>query len=500
MWYWEIRLRHFLTKSNPLYRLRLASQLSLALSMAAFLAVITISVFMAWNLRAGFADYLQHQDEAYLEQFAHLAAKQYTNNDNINQFNIRKILAALAQANGIDAQVNERVPPPHKGERSPPNRPAPPQHDGSRFGDRVAIYSIDGEHLQGPLLIFANDKSYIQQPIMVKGKTLAYVRLLLAKPATDSIEMQFLQRQYGGILLISLTLIIIALVVARLLSRYWVAPLLAIQQASQRIAQGEFDVRLTNTRHDEIGDVMHNLNTMALELQQLDTNRRHWIANISHELRTPLSVLRGETEAMLDGVRPLTLQAIQSLHEDILCLGRLVDDLHLLSMADVGAFPCYITQVDVKTALNHTLERFKPKAERQQMHVIINNKLPNTCDAQWDYTRIEQLLNNVLDNSLLYSDKKGMIEISLYLDEPHQLKIVIEDSPPHVPDEALTQIFNPLFRLDRARTRQSTGSGLGLAICSAIVKAHHGNIWAAASKHGGLAIHIQLPLNMEQTA
>ncbi|MBK9184872.1 MAG: HAMP domain-containing protein [Moraxellaceae bacterium] len=255
---------------------------------------------------------------------------------------------------------------------------------------------------------------------------------------------------------------------------------MAIQQASQRIAQGEFDVRLTNTRHDEIGDVMHNLNTMALELQQLDTNRRHWIANISHELRTPLSVLRGETEAMLDGVRPLTLQAIQSLHEDILCLGRLVDDLHLLSMADVGAFPCYITQVDVKTALNHTLERFKPKAERQQMHVIINNKLPNTCDAQWDYTRIEQLLNNVLDNSLLYSDKKGMIEISLYLDEPHQLKIVIEDSPPHVPDEALTQIFNPLFRLDRARTRQSTGSGLGLAICSAIVKAHHGNIWAAA--------------------
>ncbi|MCC6373308.1 MAG: hypothetical protein IT465_00630, partial [Moraxellaceae bacterium] len=171
-------MRHFLTKSNPLYRLRLASQLSLALSMAAFLAVITISVFMAWNLRAGFADYLQHQDEAYLEQFAHLAAKQYTNNDNINQLDMREILAALAQENGI--QSHERAAPP-RNER--PFAPPPPQHDGLRFGDRVAIYSLDGEHLQGPTLIFANDKSYIQRPIKVEGKTLAYVRLLLAKPA-----------------------------------------------------------------------------------------------------------------------------------------------------------------------------------------------------------------------------------------------------------------------------------------------------------------------------
>ncbi|MBK7301559.1 MAG: hypothetical protein IPI79_15480 [Moraxellaceae bacterium] len=77
-------------------------------------------------------------------------------------------------------------------------------------------------------------------------------------------------------------------------------------------------------------------------------------------------------------------------------------------------------------------------------------------------------------------------------------KIVIEDSPPHVPDEALTQIL--ILYLGSTAPGQSTGGGLVLAICSAIVKAHRGNIWAAASKHGGLAIHIQLPLNMEQTA
>lgn len=487
-------MRHFFTKNNPLYRLRLASQLSLALSFAVFLAVITISVFMAWNLRAGFADYLQHQDEAYLEQFARLAAKQYTNNDNINQLDMREILAALAQENGIETHGRA---PPRRNERS---FAPPPPHDGSRFGDRVAIYSLQGEHLQGPTLIFANEKSYIQRPIMVEGKTLAYVRLLRAKPATDSIEMKFLQRQYGGILLISLTLIIIAFVIAHLLSRYWVAPLLAIQQASLRIAEGEFDVRLTNTRHDEIGDVIHNLNTMALELQQLDTNRRHWIANISHELRTPLSALRGETEAMLDGIRPLNTQGIESLHEDILCLGRLVDDLHLLSMADVGAFPCYPTQVEAKAALNHTLERFKPKAEQKQMCFIINNELAQNCQAQWDYTRIEQLIINVLENSLCYTNQDGIIEISLHQTQENLISIVIEDSPPAVPDSALTQIFNPLFRVDRARTSHSTGSGLGLAICSAIVNSHHGKIWAAASKHDGLAIHIQLPLTTEQTA
>ena len=130
------------------------------------------------------------------------------------------------------------------------------------------------------------------------------------------------------------------------LARQWVRPLLAVQAATARIAQGELDVRVPVERGDEIGDVVRNVNAMAASLQRIEGARRRWLADLSHELRTPLTVLRGEIEALVDGVRQPGEAALRSLREDVLRLGRLVDDLHLLAMADLQALPCHFADAD----------------------------------------------------------------------------------------------------------------------------------------------------------
>lgn len=294
--------------------------------------------------------------------------------------------------------------------------------------------------------------------MLVHGEPVALVRMLKLQAVQDNIDARFLNAQYGAIAGVALALLALALASAWWVARRWVRPLLAAQDATLRIARGEFAVRLNPSRTDEIGDLMRNINAMA----QLDAQRRRWIADISLELRTPLAVLRGEIEALVDGVRPLQASAMVSLREEVLRLGTLVEDLHLLAMSDLNALPCYCEELDA-VALAH-----------------------------WDGRRIEQLLGNLLDNSLRYTDARGRVRLTLQI-EAEQVLIDLDDSAPGVPDADAVRLFEPLYQADAVRSRHTGGSGLGLAICHVIVQAHGGSITATASELGGLRIRILLP-------
>ena len=144
----------------------------------------------------------------------------------------------------------------------------------------------------------------IERPVVLRGEVVARALLRPMAPAPDAIEWQFLRSQYRSIAAVAAALLGLALGGALWLARQWVRPLLAVQAATARIAQGELDVRVPVERDDEIGDVVRNVNAMAASLQRIEGTRRRWLADLSHELRTPLTVLRGEIEALVDGVRP----------------------------------------------------------------------------------------------------------------------------------------------------------------------------------------------------
>jgi two-component system sensor histidine kinase BaeS len=309
---------------------------------------------------------------------------------------------------------------------------------------------------------------------------------------SDANEVRFLRAQYFGMAGVALVLLVTALGVATWLSRQWARPLTAVREATSRIAHGELGVRVPLTRGDEIGDVVKNVNLMAESLQRMEGARRRWMADISHELRTPLAGLRGEAEALLDGVRPLTRAAVVSLHEDMLRLSALVDDLHLLAMADLHSLPCRLADIDAVELVRDTVRRFESRA--------LATGLTLTCDAMpphlavlWDPARIEQLLSNLLENSLRYTDVPGLIEVALTT-EGDQVQLSVSDSAPGAAASDLSRLFEPLYRADEARGRHNGGSGLGLAICVAIAQAHGGRMAAQPATLGGLLITLVLPI------
>jgi two-component system sensor histidine kinase BaeS len=339
----------------------------------------------------------------------------------------------------------------------------------------------------------------VERPLYVQGKAVAVVHMLKLKPVPDDVEARFLTSQYQSILVVSGVLLVAALLIAKWVANHWVRPLIEMQGATERIAQGAFETRLTTRRADEIGDAMRNINRMAEGLQRLEASRRQWIADMSHELRTPLTVLRGEIEALMDGVIPMSQRAILSLREEVLQLNALVDDLHLLAMADLRALPCYFEDMDAVVLVEGIVQRFSLRASQKGLALSIGSKPESPVMVRWDSKRIEQLLGNVLDNSLRYTDAPGQIVVDI-LRSDAQVILSVDDTAPGLPQSDLTRIFEPLYRADPSRGREAGGSGLGLAICQQIARAHNGTIRAEASPRGGVKFLIQLPLHGDNAA
>ena len=487
-------------------RIRLAHTQALLLLSAVLLTVLCMGALNAWNLRNGFSDFLASRDVERLEKFATLVSARAEAAGGLDALaaqgvDLHMLLREFGQAQGATPRMPllPRMPRPEsEGFFARPPPPPPPMDSIDAFKDRVALYALNGQPILGKSLS-TDAGDLVKRPVTLQGKTVAVVHMLKLKPVTDDVETRFLTSQYQSILVVSGVLLLAALLIARWVANHWVRPLIEIQGATERIAQGAFDTRLATRRADEMGDAMRNINRMAEGLQKLEASRRQWIADMSHELRTPLTVLRGEIEALIDGVIAMSPQAILSLREEVLQLNALVDDLHLLAMADLRALPCYFEDLDAVMLVEGIVQRFALRASQQGLSLCIGNKPEGPVMVRWDAKRIEQLLANVLDNSLRYTDVPGQVVVDIHT-EGSQVILCVEDTAPGLPADDLTRIFEPLYRADPSRGRESGGSGLGLAICQQIAKAHHGTIRAEASPRGGVRFLIQLPLNGDNAA
>jgi two-component system, OmpR family, sensor histidine kinase BaeS len=244
---------------------------------------------------------------------------------------------------------------------------------------------------------------------------------------------------------------------------------------------------------------------MPMERDRLEKARRSWIAQISHELRTPLSVLRGEMEGIEDGARQPTRAVMASLRDEVLQLTRLVDDLHTLSVADMGGLRCVMVEGDAHACLWRVGQRFAAQAHQRSLTLTLPAQSGPAIPVRWDFGRIEQLLANLLTNSLRYTDAPGHINVD-WRHDGRVLTLTVDDTAPGVSATDMQALFEPLFRADRARQRvvsDSTttlghGSGLGLSIVRSIALAHRGTVSASASAHGGLCLCVRLPLQADR--
>ena len=321
------------------------------------------------------------------------------------------------------------------------------------------------------------------------------------------LDAAFLNRQYRGIVAATAVSLMLSMALAVWVARRWSRQLGVLQEVARDLAAGRFAPTEQSTGGpEEIAQLSQEVTAMAESLRRLEFARRKWMAQISHELRTPLSVLQGEIESVEDGARAPNLALVMNLGEEVRHLVRIVDDLHLLAVADLGSLPHHPIEVDPLECIEYIVERLvrHPSLDGLRVEVLPLQHRP-LC-ARWDPVRIEQVLRNLLGNSARYTARPGRVRLAwTAADDDRVLHIHLDDSAPGVSPDDLPHVFEPLFRADTSRHRGGThpgepgmdklgGSGLGLAIVRAILLAHEGCVYAGSSELGGLAIRVELPM------
>jgi two-component system sensor histidine kinase BaeS len=507
-------------------RLKIAHQLSLLMAAAAVLAVLVVGGLSAYNLRSGFSDYLKVRDDEQLMRLVALIEQHAATDPDFDWLRDKpEAMRALLDEFAGRPSRGQRPPPPRNSARPgppdengrdrpppgaegrPPPRPTadeppPPRPGGGgggpgSLGDRVLIRDREGRKIAGRPLP-PNARTTVRA-IKVNGQEVAYVDLM-AEPAPAGVDALFLQRQTRQLWWAALASIVLAVGAAWWMAGRWSRPLLALQRASRDIAGGQHTQALVPTGALEIAQLMEDINRMTAELARLEAARRTWIAQISHELRTPLSVLRGELEAIEDGARTPTPAVLAGLRDEVLQLNRLVDDLHTLSVADLGGMRCALTQGDAHAELWRVAQRFAAQATFKGLVLRMPPESAPPIPVHWDFGRIEQLVSNLLTNSLRYTNAPGTVVVDWRCDG-RDVVITVDDSAPGLSPADLKELFEPLFRGDRARQRgDQHGSGLGLSIARSIAQAHQGTISASASPRGGLQMRVCLPLQPDAAA
>ncbi len=362
--------------------------------------------------------------------------------------------------------------------------------------ERILIVAPDGrvivdtEHeLIGRL--FEDDYENKGAPIVIGTTTIG--TLLIATPDLErsGLEQQFLQAVNKAVLVATLLAATVSIIAAVLLAQQLVAPLKQLTTATEAMAAGDLSQRVDILTRDEIGELGLAFNKMAGDLQTAEAQRQQMTADIAHELRNPLSVIRGNLEALLDGVYPIDEEHLAPIYEETLLLQRLVEDLRLLSLTDAGQLGLILTHVDIQTLISGIAESARAIAGERE--IALQVRLPQApLTLQGDLDRLRQVIGNLVNNALFYTPPGGAITISAE-QTARRVQISVSDTGPGIAPQDLPHIFDRFYRADSARDRASGGSGLGLAITRALVQAHHGTIDVHSAPGQGATFTISLP-------
>ncbi len=488
---------------SSILKLKIRHKLFLAILAANCLLVGTIYIFGSWIFDTSFRDYLDQSEATRLAPLALNLANEYSTQGDwqwannrrdptwrrlISPYMTRGPVRPKPQPNnsfrqddvGFDdnrARGRDRPPPNH---RPPPNN------------QPLLLLDQNKQLVTGPPHQMTN--AYwipIKQNAIVIGQ-LGFVRRL---SITSELDLLFTDRIKSNFSWMILGILLISAIISIPLSRLLVRPIEKLKLAMHSLASSNFKTSLIHHGNDEFAELVEDFNVLSDTLAKNLTLRQQWIADISHELRTPVAVLQGELEAIQDGIRKIDKPAVDSLHQEILRLSRLVNDLHELSLSDIGALSYQKTSINIIELINNVVEQHRQLLNSQSIDVSLQvpNSNHNTIQIHGDFRRLEQLFTNLANNTRHYTQSPGSLVITIQK-QVDRISIIWSDSAPGASDTDKSQLFDRLFRIDDSRNRNTGGSGLGLAICQNIVTAHQGSIKAENSELDGISIIVTFPL------
>ena len=230
------------------------------------------------------------------------------------------------------------------------------------------------------------------------------------------------------------------------------------------------------------------------DLHRLENVRREFVANVSHELKTPLASIQGFTESLLQGAMEdseYNREFLQRILEQADRLNLLIQDMLALARVEAGEHPFDDTAVDVQQVVNGCLAVQQASAESRQIE-LLNAPPQSPLSVQADEEGVRQILDNLLDNAIKYSDPGGRVEVGWELRE-EMVQLWVSDQGRGIPAESLDRVFERFYRVDKARSRELGGTGLGLAIVKHLAQAFEGDVWLTSTLGEGTTVCVSLP-------
>ena len=320
----------------------------------------------------------------------------------------------------------------------------------------------------------------VPYPLFLSGKRIGTLEVRTLRPAKEKLFVHRADR----FLLLSIVIVGgFSILVSLLFSRRLTGPIKELAHAASAIGRGDLTRRVAVSTLDEVGDLSATFNRMADALATQDSLRRKLIADVAHELRTPLAVIRGELEAMMDGMIPIDEKRLQSLHDESGRLKNMVEGIEELNRAEASSLSLNLQPLRLRPFFGNIIDRFMPLFLEKNVQLALN--IEGNPELFADPERMSQIIVNLLDNALRATGNEGQVAIAAGLVD-RELRIAVQDNGSGIGEEELSLIFERFYH------GPGGGLGIGLTIVKELVEAQGGRIEVKSVPGKGSAFSLLL--------
>ena len=276
-------------------------------------------------------------------------------------------------------------------------------------------------------------------------------------------------------------------------------PLAKLQEATRNIKEGNLDFEIKPETDDEIGQVCRDFEEMRLRLKasaeekiEFDRENKELISNISHDLKTPITAIKGYVEGIMDGVADTPEKMdryIKTIYNKANEMDLLINELTLYSKIDTNRIPYDFTTISAKQYFRDCAEDLAIELESKGAKFEYRNYLEEDSKIIVDPEQMRRVINNIVSNSLKYTDKPQAEIRMKILDVGDFIQVELSDNGKGIATKDLPYIFERFYRADASRNSSKGGSGIGLAIVKKIVEEHGGKIWATSEEGVGTTMY-----------
>jgi two-component system sensor histidine kinase BaeS len=325
-------------------------------------------------------------------------------------------------------------------------------------------------------------------PIIIGGQRVGSITMKFDHRGIGAVLEHFTaQRVTSGIVGGSFG-VLLALLTALIVAPRITAPVDRVLYAARAMGSGRPDTRAGTVRgYRDMRDLTVTFDQMADALSRQEQVRRNLVADIAHELRTPIAVLQAGTEAMLDGVTELTGGQVDSLHDEILRLSQMVDDLQRLASAEAAAVQLMLVRADLATSAAAVADSLTEVFDRSGITLV---RQLRESHAWCDQFRMRDVITNLLTNAAKFTPAGGTVVIETRPSGKTAL-LRVTDTGIGIPPDELAHVSERFFR--GQNSAEVAGSGIGLAIVDELVRGHHGTMVITSKPGTGTQVTITLP-------